>query len=87
MIDDELHASLARIDERTEWICNSLKRLQTTYNNHDERIRYLEMTTGASLDVDKTLAIKSAGVGGVGGGLITAIVTAIVWWFESGGSM
>lgn len=87
MIDDEIHSSLSRIDERTKWICDSLEQLQKTYNNHDERLRYLEMVSGNSLDVDKMLAFKSAGVGGVGGGLITIIMAIVVWWTEYGGNM
>jgi len=87
MTDDDIHSSLARIDERTEWICDSLEQLQKTYNNHDERLRYLEMMTGNSLEVDRLVAVKSAGVGGVGGGLITVLITIILSWIGSGGTM
>jgi len=87
MTDDDIHSLLARIDERTEWICDSLEQLQKTYNNHDERLRYLEMMTGNSLEVDRLVAVKSAGVGGVGGGLITVLITIILSWIGSGGTM
>ena len=79
-------AALARIDERTKWICDTLKKQGEVDVDHELRIRNLEDRQSEQRGITRGQAMQSAGAGGATGALATAIIMKIIALFGFGGA-
>lgn len=79
---DSSLSALARIDERTEWICSTLKQQKERDDDHEKRIRKIEAcnnrSEGEAAGLTKAQAMQSAGMGSIGGSATTLIVVKIL---------
>ena len=61
---------LARIDERTAWICKALEQQKLWFDDHETRIRDIEST---GVKITKEATIQTAGAGSLGGSVVTIV--------------
>lgn len=70
----EVESTLARIDERTEWIVKTLQQQKECDEDHEKRIRILEESHSTTQGRDGVLA----GIVALGVSLIVAFWTVIL---------
>lgn len=78
-------ATLARIDERTKWICDTLKKQGEVDIDHEIRIRKLETSQAEQQGITRGQAMQSAGAGGATGAMATILVMKLLALLGFGG--
>jgi len=75
----DIEGTLARIDERTKWICDTLKQQQRCDEDHEKRIRKLENADANAKGRNGALAAVVA--------LGVSVIVSLISFFCSGGKV